>query len=267
MDLTFAYSPCPNDTYTFCGIASRRVTLADRGITVSHYDIESLNQLALSGTYDVTKLSFHAWLRLGGRYRLLKAGNALGYGNGPLLVSRRPVAKADLPGLRIVLPGEHTTAHLLLRLYCPEAGQRVFTTYDRIFDEVLSGRADCGVVIHESRFLYEQAGLTRVCDLGQWWEETTQSPVPLGAIAVRSDLPAALDAPLEDLIRRSLLLARREPELTQSYVRDMAREQDEAVIARHIHTFVNEFTQDLGEAGLRAVEQLRTRARAAGIVP
>jgi 1,4-dihydroxy-6-naphthoate synthase len=267
MNLTFSYSPCPNDTFTFSGIASKRVELPDHCITVIHHDIETLNLSALEGKYEITKLSFHAWLLLGNRYRLLKAGNALGYACGPVLVSRRPVRKEELANLRIVLPGEHTTAHLLLRLYCPEAAHRIFTTYDKIFSELLAGRADCGVVIHEGRFLYEQAGLYKVCDLGQWWEETTRSPIPLGAITVRSDVPPELDAPIENLIRRSLLLARSDPAATKAYVRKMACEQDDAVLEKQIAMFVNEFTLDLGEQGLRSIQKLQELAKAAGIVP
>lgn len=267
MELTFAYSPCPNDTFTFFGIASKHVELDGHAITVCHHDIESLNRSAFSGKYEITKLSFHALLLLGNRYRLLRAGNALGYGCGPILVSRHPVQKSELAGLRIVLPGEHTTAHLLLRLYCPEAVHRVFTAYDRIFDEILSDRADCGVVIHESRFLYETKGLHKVCDLGQWWEEITRSPIPLGAVAVRNDMPPELDAALESLIRRSLLLVRNDPAAAQSYIRRMACEMDDAVIEKHIATFVNEFTLDIGEQGMHSIEQLRAMAAAAGIVP
>lgn len=267
LELNFAYSPCPNDTYTFFGIASKRVGLDGHAITVCHHDIESLNRFAFRGRYAITKLSFHAWLLLADRYRLLKAGNALGYGCGPVLVSRHPVRRADLAGLRIVLPGEHTTAHLLFRLYCPEAAHRIFTTYDRIFGEIRAGHADCGVVIHESRFLYEKEGLCKVCDLGQWWEATTWSPVPLGAIAIRRDIPPELDAAMEGLIRKSLLLARNDPALTRPYVRKMARKMDDAVIEKHIRAFVNDFTMDLGEQGLRAIEQLKVIASSAGIVP
>ena len=267
MNLTFAYSPCPNDTFTFFGMASKRVALDSHPITVCHHDIETLNQSALRGRYEITKMSFHTWLLLRRQYRLLPAGNALGYGCGPVLVSREPVQKEDLSHLRVVLPGELTTAHLLFRLYCPAASRRSFTTYDRIFREILDGQADAGVVIHESRFLYAEAGLHKVCDLGQWWEETTQAPIPLGAIAVRNDVPTELDAPIADLIRRSLRLARDNPSLPQAYVREMACELDEAVLEKQIETFVNAFTLDLGEAGARAIEKLQQLATAAGIVP
>ena len=267
MNLTFAYSPCPNDTFTFFGLASKRVEATGHAISVCHHDIETLNQSALQGKYELSKLSFHTWLLLGTKYRLLKAGNALGYGCGPVLVSRQPVRPENLSRLRIVLPGEHTTAHLLLRLYCPAAAHRIFTTYDQIFNTILSGQADCGVVIHEGRFLYEQAGLHKVCDLGQWWEQTTQSPIPLGAIAVRSDIPPEMDALLENLIRQSLALARRDPAAAKPYVRKMATEMDETVQDQQIATFVNDFTQDLGTPGLRAIAQLQQLAQAAGVVP
>lgn len=266
MKLNFAYSPCPNDTYAFYGIAARLVSLAGHDVDVCLHDIETLNQCAMRGTYEITKLSFHAWLALGGAYRLLGVGNALGYGCGPVLVARRPLGREELPGQRIVFPGEHTTAHLLFRLYCPAAGNRVFTTYDRIFSEILEGKADCGVVIHESRFLFEQHGLCKVCDLGQWWEETTGAPIPLGAIAVRRDLPPVLDAQVEQLIRDSLALVRSKPAGARSYIRSLAREMDDAVIDQHIRTFVNEFTLDLGERGRRAVARLKDMAVVAGIL-
>ncbi|MEI6210325.1 MAG: 1,4-dihydroxy-6-naphthoate synthase [bacterium] len=266
MDLQWACSPCPNDTFTFFGMASKRVALPGHAITLHLHDIETLNQLALRSHYAITKLSFHTWLLLGNRYRLLSAGNALGYGCGPVLVSRRPVRQEELPDLRIVLPGEHTTAHLLFRLYCPAATRRTFTTYDQIFPEILAGHADCGVVIHEGRFLYEQAGLHKVCDLGQWWEETTGAPIPLGAMAVRSDLPPEMDELLANLVRQSLQLSRSEPGLAMPYVRQMAIELDEAVLEKQIELFVNDFTLDLGDPGRRAVDKLRELACAAGIV-
>lgn len=266
MDLNFAYSPCPNDTFSFYGIASGRILPEGFSLKVHHHDIETLNQFALSGRYEVTKMSFHAWLQLAGRYRLLRAGNALGFGCGPVLVARRKFAPADLPGLRVVLPGEHTTANLLFRLYCPAASQRTYVAYDRIFDEILSGRADCGVIIHESRFMYGQAGLSLVCDLGEWWERTTGAPIPLGAIGVRNDIPAALDSQLEALIRRSLELVRREPAAARSYIRSMAIELDDKVIDRHISMFVNGFSPDLGEEGMLAVEKLKAMAVGAGVI-
>jgi 1,4-dihydroxy-6-naphthoate synthase len=266
MELSFAYSPCPNDTFTFGGIAARHVTLPPHAITVCHHDIETLNQAALCGRYAITKLSFHTWLLCQDRYRLLSAGNALGHNCGPVLVARQPVLPEALAGLRIVLPGEHTTAHLLLRLYCPTAQNRLFTTYDRIFAEILAGRAEAGVVIHEGRFRYAQAGLQRVCDLGQWWEETTHTPIPLGAIAVRNDVPPELDAALADLIRRSLRLAQANPGLVWDEVRRRACEQDEAVLHQQIAAFVTDYTMELGERGLAAIAQLRQRARAAGVV-
>lgn len=265
MKLDFAYSPCPNDTYTFHGIASRKITIPGYSIQVHHHDIESLNTFAFAGKYAITKMSFHAWLLLAGQYRLLKAGNALGFGCGPVLVARNNIRPKDLPALRIVLPGEHTTAHLLFRLYCPAANNKTFTRYDRIFDEILAGRADAGVVIHESRFLYEQAGLHKVCDLGQWWEETVKAPLPLGAIAVRNDIPATLDTAIEDAIRKSLTLARENPSAAMPYIKEKAMELDEAVITRHIRTFVNDFTLELGEPGRLAIAKLKELAARAGI--
>ncbi len=263
--MNFAYSPCPNDTFTFYGLAAKQVSIEGYGIKVHHHDIEELNTLALAGKYEISKMSFHTWLLVSGRYRLLKAGNALGYGCGPVLVSRRKIKPEDLSGLRTVLPGEHTTAHLLFQLYCPTASQRVFSSYDRIFSEIAAGHADCGVVIHESRFLYEKEGFHKVCDLGEWWEKTTNTPIPLGAIAVRNDMPLELDAYIENAIRASLTLARAEPASAMPYIKQMAIETSPAVIEKHIKTFVNEFTMDLGASGMLAIAKLQEIAAQAGI--
>ena len=204
MDLTLAYSPCPNDTFMFHDIATG--TLRPRGVTVQIHlhDVETLNRAALAGRFDITKLSFAAWLQARSEYTLLNAGAALGYGCGPVVVARRPMDAAALAGCRVAIPGELTTAHLLLRLWQPSIGQRVFVRYDEVIGLVAAGEVDAGVIIHEGRFVYQQAGLHLVVDLGRWWEQRTSLPIPLGCIAARTSLGPERIGEFEALLARAI---------------------------------------------------------------
>jgi 1,4-dihydroxy-6-naphthoate synthase len=264
--IRLGYSPCPNDTFIFHGIAAGELQLPGVRIEVELHDVETLNRMAMTARLDVTKLSFHAWLLVRERYRLLESGAALGHGCGPILVSKEPLTRSEVAAARVVLPGEWTTAHLLFRLWAPERANRYFVTYDRILSEISAGKADCGVIIHENRFTYTQAGFHTVVDLGAWWEEETGLPIPLGCIAARSELGEGRMRDIEELIRRSILQAQENPEPTLPYIRRYAREMSDDVLRRHIHTFVNSYSLDLGETGKRAVAELDKRARAAGII-
>lgn len=264
--LTVAYSPCPNDTFMFFGLATGRVELPfDRfggslEIEVRLHDVETLNRMAFDAVYDVTKLSFHAWLQVRDTYQLLRVGATLGRGCGPLVVARAPLGAALPSGSRIAVPGEHTTAHLLLRLWAPEARNLVFVPYDRIMGMVADGEADAGVIIHEGRFVYRQSGLVCLVDLGDWWESQTGLPIPLGCLAARKTLGAERIAGCEAMIAQSLRLALENPAATQAYVRQHAQELDDDVIRKHIETYVNEFSLDLGATGRAAVAALETLA-------
>ena len=264
--LRMAYSPCPNDALLFYGVASGR--LAPHGFDVSAHlhDVETLNRLALDATYDVTKLSFHAYLLVREQYQLLNTGAALGFGCGPLLVARRPLTRADLPNCRVAVPGELTTAHLLLRLWAPEVQHKQFVPYDRVMDLVRSGEVDCGILIHESRFVYREAGLTCVQDLGAWWEERTGQPIPLGCIAARKSLGARTIAAFDARLRETVLQTRAHPEEAAVYIREHAIETDEQVLQQHIRMFVTDFSVDLGPTGHAAVATLEKLARRAGVI-
>jgi len=264
--LQFGYSPCPNDTFMFFRIASGALTLLDCAVAVQLHDIETLNRMALSERLDISKLSIFAWLKVRDTYRLMRSGAAIGYGCGPIVIARHSLKLAEVIHSRIVLPGEWTTAHLLFRLWAPEAEQRYFTAYHRIYDELASGRADCGVIIHESRFTFEQHGFRGVVDLGQWWEEQTGLPVPLGCIAARSALGPDLLQAVDGLLRRSIETARQNPEAALPYIRRYAQEMDPDVLRKHIATFVNSFSLDIGTTGLRAVDTMEQRARALGVL-
>jgi 1,4-dihydroxy-6-naphthoate synthase len=265
--LTFGYSPCPNDTFMFHGIASGALELPGFSIEVRLHDIETLNRMALEGRLDISKLSFFAWLKTRDAYHLMNSGAALGFGCGPVVIAKQALGRKDIAGCRVAFPGEWTTAHLLFRLWAPEAENRYFTTYDRICDDVASGRADCGVIIHESRFTYEHLGFRRVIDLGQWWEEQTGLPIPLGGIAARTALGPEILAALDGLLRRSIERAQQNPEAAFPYIRQHAQEMELDVLQRHIATFVNSFSSDLGAPGRQALKVLEQRARDTGVLP
>ncbi len=229
-------------------------------------DVETLNRMALAGSFDFTKISFHAYLKLGSEYELLDAGSALGFGCGPLVVSKENLSKDDLANCRVVVPGELTTAHLLLRLWAPCVKDVSFVRYDDIMPMVENGQADAGVIIHEGRFVYEKAGLKMLADLGQWWEDETGLPIPLGCIVARKELGDPIIRGFESLLRKSIENAFARDEKVNDYILQHAQEMDEAVLIEHIDTYVNEFSISLGETGRRAVEKLHQMARHAGVV-
>lgn len=257
--LRLGYSFCPNDTFIFHALTHGLV----EGPPVDQQleDVETLNRWAEQGRLEVTKVSAHAYFHVLDRYVALRSGGALGRGVGPLLVS--------LPGrpLRSVAhPGDWTTARLLLDLACPEIEQRVALRYDQIVEAILAGQVDGGVLIHETRFAYRDYGLEARLDLGQWWEEHSGLPLPLGLILVRRDLDEGLQRELQQRVRLSLERALADPQRSLDYIRQHARELDDATIERHIRTYVNEFSLDVGDEGVRAVEALHRRALQAGRV-
>lgn len=264
--LSMAYSPCPNDTFMFCDVAQGKLAQSGYDITVHLHDVETLNRLALKATYDLTKVSFHTYLLIKEQYQLLDVGAALGFGCGPLVVAKHPIGTGELPQCRIAIPGELTTAHLLLRLWAPAAREKIFVPYDQIMDQVLHGNADCGVIIHESRFVYKDRGLICITDLGEWWEQQTGQPIPLGCIVARKSLGEPLIAEIETLLRQGILRSRETPEHTAGYVGQHARETSADVQAQHIRMFVNDFSLNLGKVGHAAVLKLEEMARQAGII-
>jgi 1,4-dihydroxy-6-naphthoate synthase len=246
--LSLAISPCPNDTFVFCGMAGRyRLTLDD---------VEALNRRAESGEFDLTKISVAAYGRVRERYALLRAGGAAGFGVGPVIVATSPRE----PGGRVAIPGERTTAALLLRLLGDF--ETVPMRFDRIEDAVLAGEVDCGVLIHEGRFTYERRGLLLLADLGAVWEERMGCPLPLGAVAIRRELGPDAARRLDEEIRESLRHARSRPEDCAGFVRKHAQEMDPDVIRRHIALYVNDYTFALDAP---AVERLVSLGEAQGL--
>jgi 1,4-dihydroxy-6-naphthoate synthase len=262
VNLAFGFSPCPNDTFAFDALVHDRIP-APFTATPALHDIEQLNAYARDGRYELTKLSFGALAGLRDRYTLLRSGAALGRGCGPLVVARGPAALGEVVAGRIAIPGRDTTAYLLLRLAAPALGEVVELRYDAILDAVAAGEVDAGLIIHESRFTYAELGLVEIADLGAWWEGETGLPVPLGAVCVRADLDGELRTAAEDAIRRSVEHAFAHPLDSRDYVRAHAQELSDEVCRRHIELYVNEFTRDLGDDGMAAVDALLARAAGA----
>jgi 1,4-dihydroxy-6-naphthoate synthase len=264
--LTFGYSPCPNDTFAFHALTHGLVT-APVPITPVLLDIEELNRRAHEMAFDLTKLSVGAFAGVGERYRLLRAGAALGHGVGPLVVTRTPMSLAEAVRGPLAIPGRETTAYRLLRLAAPALTNVVALRYDRILQAVASGEVHAGLIIHESRFTYEAHGLHKVIDLGDWWERQTGLPVPLAGICVRSDLPDNLVHGIEQALRASVQYAFDHPEASRAYVRANAQEMSDEVCAQHIALYVNAHSLDIGDDGLAAIERLVAGPEAAPNLP
>jgi len=264
MNIDLGFSPCPNDTFIFHALLHGLVDTAGITFRPHIYDVEELNRRAFSGTYDVTKLSFHAWLLLRDRYALLNSGAALGHGCGPLVVARD--VKTDLAGARIAIPGEYTTAYLLLRLWMPEATRVEAVRFDRIMPGVRDGLYDAGLIIHEGRFVYPQYDLVSLVDLGEWWERKTSMPIPLGCIAVKQECPVAVRETINAILRSSVEFAMGSRDASRDYIRLHAQELDDRVVDEHIQLYVNDFTLDLGDGGHAAIRVLEDMARTSGII-
>jgi 1,4-dihydroxy-6-naphthoate synthase len=254
-ELTFGYSPCPNDTFAFHALAYGLVDAPFR-IKPVLLDIEELNRRAHEGEFDLTKLSVGAFSAVSDRYRLLRSGAALGEGVGPLVVTRAPMSLDDAVRGRVAIPGRETTAFALLRLAAPSLGEVVEVRYDRILDAVSGGDVDAGLIIHESRFTYQDHGLHKAVDLGDWWKQETGLPVPLAGICARADLDAETTAAAERAIRASVQYAFDHPDASRAYVQANAQEMSPSVQAQHIALYVNEFSLDIGDDGMRAIERL-----------
>jgi 1,4-dihydroxy-6-naphthoate synthase len=265
--LRLGYSPCPNDTFIFYALMHGCIPLPGYSISEELADVETLNHKALAGELDLTKISYHTFGHLRSEYALLRSGGALGRGCGPLVVARQATSLERLRGKLIAIPGELTTANLLLQLHGAGYERLQVLPFDKIVAAVASGSVDAGLIIHESRFTFAAQGLVEVEDLGAWWEELTGLPIPLGGILARRSLGREVIDAVERAINASVRYAFAHPEEARSYIRAHAQELDDAVIDQHIDLYVNHFSLDLGEEGLAAVHELLHRATAAGIIP
>ena len=271
-NLTLAYSTCPNDTYIFDALANGRMDTSPFDFSISLADVETLNQNAQHGRFDVTKLSFAALGHLREHYALLKTGAALGRGCGPLVISLPGSNLEDIKCPKIAVPGLGTTAFLLLRFYMEDTFDGIFPEFvsmpfEAVMPAVIKGEADFGVIIHEGRFVYHTLGLASLVDLGTWWEKKTGLPIPLGCIAIKRDLGSDTASRVETIIGQSLDFARNHPHAPKAYIKNHAQELADDVIKEHIRLYVNDFSKTLGKEGEAAIRIFMDKGIAAGLIP
>ena len=265
--LSLGYSPCPNYTFIFYALVHQKITLPGLSLKENLEDVETLNQMALQSRMDITKISFHAFGYLRNQYALLRSGGALGKGCGPLLVTRSDQTKIDPVHQCIAIPGELTTAYLLLRLHERKINNIIVMPFHKILQAVEEGAVDGGLIIHESRFTYQRFGLKKILDLGDWWEQFSGYPIPLGGIIVKRTLGKKIASLIEEGIRQSIYYAQKHPEETQIYIHKHAQEIENSITQKHINLYVNEYSLNIGPQGEKAIRFLLTEAEQKGLIP
>lgn len=281
MKLTLGFSPCPNDTFIFDALIHHKIDTGGLEFDVQYQDVETLNQKAFLGELDITKLSYHAFAYAVNDYELLDAGSALGSGVGPLLITKDPALAARLKkvlenkeelntaenGLKIGIPGKYTTANFLLGMAFPSLQNKEELVFSDIEQSLLDGTIDLGLIIHENRFTYQAKGLYKVVDLGDFWEQTTNSPIPLGGIVVKRGLDKELKVKINRLVRESVQFAFENPKSGLDYIRSHAQEMEEEVMYKHIDLYVNKYSEHLGKEGRMAIQQMFDKAQDLKLIP
>lgn len=257
--ISLSISPCPNDTFIFDAWVNKRLPSSIIDVDLYFDDIESLNKLAIKAEYDVTKLSLFAAGKVNKEYEILTSGAALGYKNGPLIVSKKKIYPDEIPFVNIAIPGINTTANLLLQLFYKPSNFKEYK-FNEIIDTILDNEVDAGVIIHETRFTYQKKGLKKIVDLGEIWEEKTKLPLPLGIIAVKRSLPEEVKKTINSTVKASVLFAFKNPEASYNFIRSHAQETQKEVIIKHIDLYVNEFSVDIGDKGKQAISKLLSEA-------
>lgn len=268
--LTLGFSPCPNDTFIFDALIHHKIDTEGLEFDVFFDDVETLNRKAFQGLLDITKLSFHAFAHVSHRYALLDAGAALGFGVGPLLISSteyRPQELRMKPDLLLGIPGQYTTANFLVSIAFPELQHKTEVLFSEIEGRLLKNELDLGVIIHENRFTYAEKGLKKIVDLGDFWEQETGMPIPLGGIVVNRNLSTEIQLKVNRLLRKSVEYAFENPQASANFVRQHAQEMDERVRMQHIDLYVNQYSIDLGVLGRKAVELLFQKGQEIHLFP
>ena len=258
MRLKIGISPCPNDTFIFHALFKNLIDADELEFEVTFADVQSLNEGALAGDFDIVKISYGNLWNVQNRYGLLYSGGAMGYGCGPLLLSTK--SNSLDPNLPVGVPGENTTANALLKFWATEESvtyKAEYAVFDELYHDLLNGNRIQSLVIHENRFTYEQDGLHLICDLGEYWEKKTEAPIPLGGIVIRRDLGADVASHVDGLIRRSVEFAWNNPERSESFIKEHAQETKESVVKSHIGLYVNDFSAHMGDKGKTAIERLQ----------
>ncbi len=257
MNFTLGFSPCPNDTFIFDALVNNKIDTQGISFSIRLEDVETLNELALNNKLDFSKISYGVLPNILKDYKVLNSGSALGTGVGPLLISKKPVSFDDVNDYTIAIPGENTTAHLLFSVAFPGATNKVFKRYDEIENFVLnSGENNLGVIIHENRFTYASKGLHKIVDLGNYWEEKTGFPIPLGGIVANKRINEKFINTVDALIKKSIKYAFSNYPKIPLYVQQNSQEMEVEVMKKHIDLYVNEYSIDLGKAGKAAIQNL-----------
>ena len=256
MKLTLGYSPCPNDTFIFDALVNKKIDAEGLEFDVVLEDVETLNKWSFEKKLAITKLSYPAFFQNLEKYILLNSGAALGKGVGPLLISKVKSQKLKIETNLIALPGENTTANLLFSFAYPEAKNKKHMIFSAIEESVLNEQTELGVIIHENRFTYQQKGLHKVTDLGEYWEEKMKAPIPLGGIVVSRSIDKEISLKIDRMIKKSILFAFSNYPLITEYVKQHSQEMSEDVMRQHIELYVNNFSIDLGTDGKQAIETL-----------
>ncbi len=267
MKLSLAFSPCPNDTFIFDALVHGKIDTEGLTFNLQLADVEELNIAASKAIPDITKLSYHAYLYVSKYYQFLRSGSALGEKNGPLLISLKKENYPDINTASIAIPGLHTTANLLFSMAYPNAKNKQIMLFSDIEQAVIDGKVDYGLIIHESRFTYSDRGLHKVADMGEFWEEKTNLPIPLGGIVIRRDFDDATKQKVNRVIRRSMEYAYKNPNSGMQFIRENAQEMNFDVMKKHIDLYVNKYSLDIGELGEKAINSLFNEAMKTGIAP
>jgi len=264
--INLAHSPDSDDAFMFYALAKGKVNT--RGLTFKHVlsDIETLNQKAIDGVYEVTAVSFHAYYKIRDRYRLMTAGASVGDGYGPIIVAKRPLSRDELDDVTVAVPGELTTAFLVFRLFAPGARWKVMP-FDKIQDAVAAGKVDAGLIIHEGQLTYREQKLHRVQDLGEWWGMETGLPLPLGGNALRRDLDRETASICCDVLRDTVQYALDHRKDALDYALEFARGMDRQKADKFVGMYVNSYTLELGKRAEDAVALLFKLGRQAGVIP
>ena len=255
MKYTLGFSPCPNDTFIFDALVNKKIDTGDINFEVILEDVQTLNKWAMIGKLDITKLSYGVLSLVLDEYAVLNSGSALGRGVGPLLITKNAITSTKVDDYTIAIPGEQTTAHLLFSLAYPTAKRKLFLRYDEIENFVAQGKG-LGVIIHENRFTYQDNGLKKIMDLGNFWEKATGSAIPLGGIVIKRKIATNIQKKIESLIKKSIEYAFINYPLLNDYIRNNAKEMSEAVMRKHIDLYVNKFSLDLGREGKTSIKKL-----------
>ncbi len=260
MTLSLGFSPCPNDCFIFDALIHQKIDTQGLTFNLVMEDVEALNNKAFKQTLDITKLSYHAFLHLTHEYVLLNSGSALGFNCGPLLIKKAGTEILNINNAKIAIPGKYTTANFLLSLAYPQALNKTELVFSDIEQAVLNGTVDAGLIIHENRFTYQERGLSKIIDLGEYWESLIHAPIPLGGIVVKRNIDNKLKKTIDSLIKQSVEFAFENPESCMPFVREHAQEMSEDVMKKHIALYVNEFSVNLGSVGKHAIHLMFEKA-------